>query len=48
MGSVIKVAVLVVGGICAAKWLSQEEYGQKRYERIMHQYIDKQVGGIMR
>lgn len=44
MVGALKVAVLIVGGIMAAKWLSQEEYGQPRYQRIMQDYVSHQAG----
>ena len=47
MGGALKIVVLVVGGIMAAKWLSQEEYGQPRYQRIMQNYIGSQAVNLV-
>ncbi len=40
MVGALKIAIFVVLGVWAAHWLSQEEYGEKRIVRIIHQYVE--------
>ena len=40
MAGALKIGILVVLGVWAAHWLSQEEYGEKRFERIIRQYVE--------
>lgn len=37
--SALKVVTIVLLGIWAAKWLNEEEYGEKRFQRIINGYV---------
>jgi hypothetical protein len=47
MVGALKVAVLVVVGVIAAKWLSHEEYGEKRVQRIIREYSTEKASQLL-
>lgn len=47
MTGALKAVVLVVLSVWATKWLSEEEYGEKRIQRILRVYVSGKAAQAM-